>query len=145
MLLQAQTHLINFRNAQQFTISLSTVVDRNLKWQTPPHNYLKANCDAGLDSQSKTTGIGGIVRDKNGNVLASFYFKLDGIHKPIIVEAVALRRTMTTYVDLGFHSHIYFEGDCKSLINWVNSNLEPPPELRAIIFNIKLLLQLYQN
>lgn len=34
-----------------------------------------------------------------------------------------------------------FEGDCLNVVNWSNSHIEPPSDIRSIIFYIRNLLQ----
>lgn len=109
MLLQAKAQLLNFQTAQEPNVTPSTTAARILNWQPPRHNFIKANCDVGLNSLSQTTGLVGIVRDEYGKVLASFCFKINGLHKPIIAKALDLKRIMLTCVELGLPPHIHFE------------------------------------
>lgn len=55
-------------------------------------------------------GLGGIVRDKFGKILASFCSKLNEVHNPFIVEALALIKAMLTSDELDLKS-LCFEGD----------------------------------
>lgn len=43
------------------------------KWFPLATNMVKANWDAVINSQQATTSLGGIFRDSNGDILASFY------------------------------------------------------------------------
>lgn len=55
-------------------------------------------------------GIGVIIRDAAGVILAALFTKFCHLMKPIIAEALALRRVMKLCLELGF-SNVVFEGD----------------------------------
>lgn len=87
------------------------------------HSVLKANWDASMNSQNSVSGMGGIVRDFEGNVLVSIYSRFITIQKPVVTEALALCRLMQFCSILG-PSQVLFEGDCLQLIHVVTTSTE---------------------
>lgn len=85
------------------------------KWIPPMANSIKANQDAALTSQYAITGLGGIFRDSNREILASFCNIHPLVTCPTLTEALALRKCMQICLDLGFNN-IAFEGGCKDLV-----------------------------
>lgn len=53
-------------------------------WMKLQGIQVKANWDAALKVEANTTGLGGLVRDSNGEVLVSFFCCLPSNLKPIL-------------------------------------------------------------
>lgn len=60
--------------------------------------------------------------------------------KPKVVEALALRKMMYIYLELGL-DHVNFEGDYMVVVKATNSPRDCWTELRSILHDIKLLMQ----
>lgn len=86
-------------------------------------------------TSSKSSGLGGVTRDANGDVYVSFSCKVSHIFNPEVAEALTLRKVMFLYGDLGFHFMI-FEGDRLSAVNMINSISIPFAYARPITFDI---------
>ncbi|XP_035540209.1 uncharacterized protein LOC118344201 [Juglans regia] len=87
-------------------------------WKQPEGNTLKANFDAALDINNQRMRIGIIVRDNNGNVLASMTSQRRYIVSPFLAECNAMWRAMELCKKLGFQE-VSFEGDARSVIEAV--------------------------
>lgn len=74
--------------------------EHNRKWQPLATNQFKFNWDAAVNSRTNTTGLGVIIRDCKGNILASACYNKPSQYKPVIVEALALKTTMLICQDL---------------------------------------------
>ena len=59
----------------------------DLKWEAPNNNFVKVNWDFAVDINRMKIGIGMIVRDGMGELLATPSLPRDYITKPNIVEA----------------------------------------------------------
>lgn len=81
---------------------------------------VKANWDAAIDGNEKKVGIGVILRDSAGDILASLCQSYHCAVQPCVAEAHALRRAMEFCEELGF-SNVSFEGDSQSIIQAINS------------------------
>lgn len=81
------------------SISLATQATRSQTrqsriWQPPATNQFKCNWDVAMNSSGNTIGIGMILRDYKGNILASACCNKPCQYKPAIIESIALRTTM---------------------------------------------------
>lgn len=56
--------------------------------------YVKADWDAGLNTNSKSMGIEGIIRDSKEKALVTICSAIKVLHSPPLAEALALRRVM---------------------------------------------------
>lgn len=130
-------HKAQLRETQRQTNQPTVVV--NKMWQPPDFHTTKANQDASCDFHNNITGLGGIFKDSEGEILASICSFKHLIHRPELVKALALRRIMKLSLELGF-SYVVFEGDCQWLINLVNSNFESLSDLRLVLYDIQQLL-----
>lgn len=63
-------------------------------WQRPQVSYLKTNWDIATNSVICSFGLGGITRDRDGEIMPAFCSNLPTCFKPEIVEALALRKAM---------------------------------------------------
>lgn len=97
-------------------INLSTSSERGnalglttKKWAKPLGGLLKCNWDVAINPT--TIGLGGIVWNSKGEVLATFYSNISVMLKPVVAEATALWKTMLICRELGL-SEILFEGEC---------------------------------
>lgn len=95
----------------------------NKRWEKPMKHWLKANWDAAVDSTTKQTGLGLVIRDSEGEIQVSACSKLCPNFQPVLAEATALRYAMLISRDLGLHQ-VIFEGDRRRVANEVNSSHE---------------------
>ena len=61
----------------------------NVKWTRPLHGWYKINCDAAVDAKNGKMGVGLILRDHNGGIIAAGSFMLKGWLDPTTTEAMA--------------------------------------------------------
>lgn len=71
---------------------------------------MKVNWDGALDMQTQVIDMGGIVRDSEGEVIASICSNLSHYTLLVIAEALALRWVMILYEEMGL-TQLSFEGD----------------------------------
>lgn len=68
-------------------------IDRNaVKWEKPKEGFVKINWDVAVNVQLDKIGVGVVIRDHEGEVLACLSASVDLIRKPVVIEALALRR-----------------------------------------------------
>ncbi|KAK3205111.1 hypothetical protein Dsin_019157 [Dipteronia sinensis] len=60
------------------------------KWLVPPVVVFKINSDAALRDRGKVSGIGVVIRDWNGHVMASLCQNVRGVLQPQVLEAMAI-------------------------------------------------------
>ncbi|XP_042973059.1 uncharacterized protein LOC122304861 [Carya illinoinensis] len=93
---------------------------RALHWKPPEGDTVKVNWDAALKSDDRKCGMGVVIRDRCGDVLASLCSCRWNVSNPVVAEVHALWRAMKLCEELKF-SKVQLEGDAKSVINAVNN------------------------
>ena len=86
------------------------------KWETPPPMHLKINFDSAVFREIEEVGLGVVVRDPHGKVLASLAEKIKLPSSSDEVEALAAVRAITLALDLNLPSFIV-EGDSEVVIS----------------------------
>uniref|UniRef100_A0A803PLQ2 RNase H type-1 domain-containing protein n=1 Tax=Cannabis sativa TaxID=3483 RepID=A0A803PLQ2_CANSA len=70
--------------------SSTATVQQAAKWQPPQFNGFKMNVDAATNEEQKKLGIGALIRDHNGTVIAAFSKVVQGNFRSDEMEAKAL-------------------------------------------------------
>ncbi|XP_037480834.1 uncharacterized protein LOC119358354 [Triticum dicoccoides] len=106
------------------------------KWSPPPAESVKVNVDAVIFAQTKRMGIGVVIRNHLGRVLAASRGFIHHVDNPELGEAIAMRHALFFAEDSGFQK-ILVETDCASLINKIKSKMDDRSHTGAVIFDIK--------
>ena len=64
------------------------------RWKAPPPNKYKINYDGAISNANNTFGIGVVVRDCHGEVIATLVQQLDQAYQLVEVEAMAACRAV---------------------------------------------------
>lgn len=94
---------------------------------------LKVNWDVAILSTTNITGLGSIIRDAEGKVIATQCSGFIPALKPKLVEALAFRKSMLLAQDLCL-SHVTFESDCQTIVKTANSSILSGTKLSPLIF-----------
>ncbi|KAK3230381.1 hypothetical protein Dsin_002262 [Dipteronia sinensis] len=86
----AINYLGDFRNVNLTGGHGSSKQQMTTFWKAPPAGVYKINTDAALSISNKTSGFGVVIRDCNGNVIASFYQNDRVCYQPQVAEALAI-------------------------------------------------------
>ena len=100
---QAKQKLVQFRADWQNTEV--QVIDNNIggsRWTSLQVGLVKIDFDGVVFSESNQSGIGVVIQDNNGAVLASCSEKIHQAYKPDEVEALAALKAVTFACELGF-------------------------------------------
>jgi hypothetical protein len=84
-------------------------------WKKPPLDFVKLNWDASLDTNSERMGVGDLIRDSGGNVLAAISSSIPLVQDPEVAETVVAWRTLSFCCEQGFQK-IILEGDSLNVI-----------------------------
>ena len=84
------------------------------RWTPPPDQWYKLNFNGATFADKDTAGIGIVVRNNNGLVMASLAQQVPLSPSVIKVETLATRKALEFALELGFE-RIILEGDSKSL------------------------------
>jgi ribonuclease HI len=97
------------------------IPDREKKWMAPSQGWYKANWDVAIDNRKGRVGIGVILRDERGQMVAAMSKTRIGILEPSTGEAFAASSAVCFCRDLGVQC-VVLEGDAKQIVDTVNSN-----------------------
>jgi hypothetical protein len=113
-------------------------------WQKPPMGICKLNWDAAVDSQGRRIGIGAIVRDHNGEVLAMLCETMAFINDPVTAEALAARRGAELCQSLGILK-LVLEGDALQIVQALRSTGDRWCPYGLIIEDTRRMLRNFQE
>jgi hypothetical protein len=86
----------------------------------PPPGVLKTNWDAAVDGKRRKIGIGVIVRNHEGGVIAMMSKTINFIQDPVTVETLATRRAVEFSRMLGV-GELILEGDALQIVEALQS------------------------
>ena len=133
-----QIHALSKDRKNEFQLlhkSVGTPQHRNhVRWKPPDQGLYKINYDGAIFAQQARAGIGVVIRNEDGAVMASMAQQLPLPTTVAQVEALAARRAL----DLGF-TKVILEGDSEVICKELN---KPNPSLALhgnILQDIKFL------
>ena len=98
----------------------------SMRWQSPLEDIVKENFDGAVFREDQETGIGVVIRNNKGQMLAALSEKVIMPTIVEILEMLAARRAAVFARELRFHK-VFFEGDVelvvKSLQTRTDSNV----------------------
>ena len=106
------------------------------KWEPPPPSQLKVNFDGAVFRETEEAGLGVVVRDSHGKVLASLAEKIKFPSSSNEVEALAAVQAITLAMDLNLPSFIV-EGDSEVVISALRKEEESFSSFGHLLFSIK--------
>ncbi|KAF5468871.1 hypothetical protein F2P56_012982 [Juglans regia] len=101
---------------------------------------IKANWDGAVDKEGKKVGLGVVIRNEEGEIMAAVGEQKSFISDPAIAEVYALRKAMELCRDLNF-GRVIFEGDVQVIVNVVNEEEEDLSSYGCVIEDAKKLLK----
>ena len=102
-------------NLQVPSVQAVTNGSGGTRWSCLPGGLVKINFDGAAFGASNISGIGVVIRNSNGDVLASFSQKIPQVYKAEEIEALAAFKALSFAFELGFRS-ANLEGDSLGLI-----------------------------
>ena len=72
-----------------------------VRWKLPLTNYYKVNFDGAIFKESNAGGIGVVIWDNAGMVIATLSQKVHGIHTMDMIEALAAKRAIIFAKEVG--------------------------------------------
>lgn len=94
---------------------------RSIIWRPPIAGTFKVNFDGAFSNSFSLAGVGIIVRNEEGSVMAALSYRDQCVTEPIHIEALAALRAVIFATDMGFRD-ICLEGDSQDIIKAINSN-----------------------
>lgn len=90
-------------------------------WEPPPVDFVKINVDGAVFQQCGEIGLGVIVRDANGVIVAWRQDRYASFCSAECVEALATKMGFQLAIDRGWQC-IIIEGDCANVLRNIESN-----------------------
>lgn len=109
-----------------------------VKWWPPQSGLLKVNFDGALFAEENIAGLGVIIRNDSGLVMAALSQQIPLLASVEMVEVLAARRALWFAKELGFQ-RLIVEGDSEAIINSINGDYMAWSEFRHILQDISLL------
>ncbi|KAL0004817.1 hypothetical protein SO802_012378 [Lithocarpus litseifolius] len=114
-----------------------------VKWLPPRPGCYKVNVDGAVFSKRKQVGIGVVIRDSLGEVVAALSKKM-ALPLGALETAKALEEGIQFVSDVGVRD-VIFEGDSMNICNSVQGLSEPPSSVQNIIAGILRRVQSFRT
>nr|XP_023887146.1 uncharacterized protein LOC111999255 [Quercus suber] len=108
------------------------------KWLPPPSNWVKINFDGATFSDLSSAGLGAIIRNDLGPVMAAFTHLIPLPTSVEMVEVLAARSALCFAKELGFNN-IIVEGDSEIVIKALSTNGPSFSSIGHIVKDVKVL------
>ena len=113
-------------------------------WTTPTPDSYKINYDGALSIADNKSGIGIVVWDCHGEVIASLIQQLDQAYQPVEVEAMAASKAVEFGSELGLHRAI-IEGDSEVVVKALTCKEFGLAPYAHLINDVSLFFGLYSQ
>ncbi|XP_023918538.1 uncharacterized protein LOC112030088 [Quercus suber] len=113
-------------------------VQIHIKWKPPPSNWIKTNFDGAVFKERAETGLGSIIRNDRGLVMATLTQIIPLPTFVEMVEVLAARRALIFAKELGFEK-VILEGDSEIAIRAMKSDAYSATPFGHIVSDIKAL------
>ena len=114
------------------------------KWCPPQPGSYKVNVDGAVFTKRKQAGIGVVIRDSAGEVVAALSQKLARPLGALEIEAKAMEVAVQFALDVGVRD-VTFEGDSLSICNALRGGSEVPLSVQNIIFGLFHLVRNFRS
>lgn len=111
-------------------------------WTRPPLGWWKINWDFAIDKAQCRTGMGMLVRDHTGTIIAAKCLSRAGNLDPTAGEALASLHAIRWCQELGRQA-IILEGDAKQVVDAINSDVNNGSRLGHIVEDIRQFLKTF--
>jgi len=105
-------------------IMRSTCMHNNKSWEKPNSGRFKANSNVNL-SYVGTWGVGPVICNEDGEVLAAATWTVKGFDDVIVAEVYAMYKTVKFAAECCFRK-IILESDCEKLVKILREEVETP-------------------
>ncbi|XP_030970588.1 uncharacterized protein LOC115990962 [Quercus lobata] len=120
----------------------SALPKQHVRWTPPPSTSLKINFDGTIFHETDKAGLGVVVRDHKGRVMASMSKKTKLPSSSDEVEALAVVRAISFALELHLPS-VIVEGDSELIISALRSEEESFTSFGHLISSIKQSLGIF--
>lgn len=106
----------------------------------PPWPDIKVNFDGACFQDEKLAGAAAVIRDRNGQVLATMADRFPFPHSIVAIEVIVAIKALNFALELG-HNSIILEGDSKIAIEAMQSGFPALADYGHLIEEVKMLAE----
>ncbi|XP_065619309.1 uncharacterized protein LOC136063207 [Quercus suber] len=114
------------------------------RWRAPQAGFVKVNFDGAVFDDANKSGVGVVIRDSYGAVLASCSEKILQAYKAELTEALAAWKALSFAHELGFQN-VILEGDALHLIQALKSQEQSLCALGLLVEDVKIYSSHFQR
>ena len=138
---QAQHFLMEFQQTRSRPTSKK--LPKKIIWKPPDPGTLKTNFDGSVFEDLGAAGIGVMVRNSSGTIVAALFEIVPCPSSVLALETIAARRAVLFLQELNLHGSI-LEGDSESSISAIKNQFFNHPDVGHIIKDIMSLVGSFQ-
>jgi ribonuclease HI len=135
---KARAYLEEYASCNEKPPPKESAPELGIKWQPPRHLGFKANYDGAVFQESNEAGIGVVVRDREGKVMASLVQKVRHPQSVECIEAWAAKRAVKFVTEIGI-TEAEFEGDSTTIVAALNNHSPVLTPYGHLITDAKIL------
>ena len=105
---------------------------------------VKINFDSAVFTKEKKAGVGMVVRDAKGLVLASCAKEMHQPYKAAVIESLAAATALSFATNLGFR-RVVLEGDLMEVIQALRENAESLTPTGLLLEDVRMLSQNFEQ
>ncbi|KAE8721178.1 Detected protein of confused Function [Hibiscus syriacus] len=115
-------------------------------WSPPPKGFIKLNVDAATTSDWKRSGLGGVLKDVSGSILASFK-EPAGPGPPTMMELKVILKGMVFFESIRqrYKERLIIESDSRVAVDWDKDTVLCPAVYVHIVKDIIQKLKDYEG
>ena len=110
--------------------------DVTVMWNRPPPAMLKINVDGAISKRPNLVGVGSVIRDDTGRLVAAMCRSIAAPLRPLEVEAKAFEAGLQLARDMGFHD-VILEGDSLILVRTLCGLSSPPSTIDSLVVGMQ--------
>ena len=123
---------------------LTPTNNAEVKWRPQTQGWYKINVDGAVFVAQKEAGVGVIIRDEVGRVVAALSKKIEAPLGALGIEAKAMEEAVIFARDMGI-SNIILESDSEIIINALSSNGNYPASISNVLQGVELLRRTFRR
>ncbi|KAK9180484.1 hypothetical protein WN943_029693 [Citrus x changshan-huyou] len=118
--------------------------EKQQKWFPPPENIFKINVDVAINTKNQIAGVGAVIRDSNGKIIAAGInqIHLKGPVSLVEAETVQWGLQLAKEADL---TSLIIKSDCLEVVQLVNNTKGSRTEIFWTILEIRNQLKGFQK
>ncbi|KAL0003498.1 hypothetical protein SO802_017279 [Lithocarpus litseifolius] len=117
---------------------------QDVKWSPPPRTRYKINVDGAVFKTQKSAGVGVLIRDEHGQIVAALSQKINAPLGALEVEAKAVEIALQFARDVSISDFI-MEGDSLVIYNALCGHSPPPSSVASVISGALVFCGVFQQ